>query len=76
MDEAVLHLFHRPLLARIVLDFGQAEQGQLFMAMELIEGESLAKLIRTAPFEPERALRIADQVAQALAVYREIMWPA
>jgi serine/threonine-protein kinase len=50
-----------------VHDFGESEQGDLFIAMEYLDGESLEDLIR--PHEPmpfERILRIAAQICRAL----------
>jgi serine/threonine protein kinase/Tfp pilus assembly protein PilF len=41
--------------------------GQLFIVMELCEGESLRALIRKAPVRPAQAVAIALQVASALA---------
>jgi serine/threonine protein kinase len=49
-------------------DFGEAEGGLLFIAMELLEGRSLRDVIATdAPLPPARVLDIADQVASSLA---------
>ncbi|HET6281804.1 MAG TPA: serine/threonine-protein kinase [Polyangia bacterium] len=50
-----------------VTDFGTTDDGRSFVAMEFLEGESLAQLImRDAPLPVERSLRIARQVASAL----------
>ncbi len=49
-------------------DFGEAEGGMLFIAMELLEGRSLRDVIASdAPLPPARVLDIADQVASSLA---------
>ncbi|MEZ4474720.1 MAG: serine/threonine-protein kinase [bacterium] len=56
-----------------IFDFGQAE-GTLFLAMELLEGESLRAVleVQTGVLPLPRALRIAAQVADALvAAHRE-----
>jgi serine/threonine-protein kinase len=48
-------------------DFGQLEDGLLFLVMELVEGQTLAaalKAARTLP--PERAVRICAQILSAL----------
>ena len=48
------------------LDFGSAN-GRAFLAMELIEGESLGRMIeRDGPLSEDAAIRIITQVAQAL----------
>ncbi|MFO0724228.1 MAG: protein kinase [Myxococcota bacterium] len=48
-------------------DYGEAEDGNVFMAMEYLDGRSLDKEIKdTAPMPPDRALHIAIQVSRAL----------
>jgi eukaryotic-like serine/threonine-protein kinase len=48
-------------------DFGQLEDGSFYLALEFVEGHSLAKLVDTeGALPPERALRIARQIAEAL----------
>jgi serine/threonine-protein kinase len=50
---------------------GEAD-GQLYLAMRYVEGYDLRQLIaREAPLEPERALRLIDQVADALDAAHE-----
>ena len=50
-----------------VTDFGTTEDGSLFFVMEYIEGIELGLLIhRNGPLEPVRALRIAEQMCEAL----------
>jgi serine/threonine-protein kinase len=62
---ALSRLAH-PGLCR-VYDFGQAADGRLFCALELLEGESLrALLAREGRLDWRRALRIARQAALAL----------
>ena len=52
-----------------VYDLGQAEDGTLYIAMELIEGSSLKEIIRTGgPLEPQRIAQIIRQVASALSL--------
>ena len=50
---------------------GEAD-GQLYLAMRYVEGSDLRQLIaREAPLEPDRALRLIDQVADALDAAHE-----
>ncbi|MFZ5896714.1 MAG: protein kinase domain-containing protein [Myxococcota bacterium] len=49
-------------------DFGSLENGSFYLALEFVEGQSLAALIRAdGALEEPRALRIARQIADALA---------
>ncbi|HJL14669.1 MAG TPA: serine/threonine-protein kinase, partial [Sandaracinaceae bacterium LLY-WYZ-13_1] len=51
-----------------VFDYGTTEDGLLYYAMELLEGESLGALVkRTGPMRPERAVHLVTQAARALA---------
>ena len=51
----------------ITFDFDETEDGVLYLAMELLHGGSLHHLERTVGhLEPDRVLRIIDQVAEAL----------
>ncbi|MEW6280128.1 MAG: serine/threonine-protein kinase, partial [Candidatus Eremiobacterota bacterium] len=53
-----------------LLDWGEVE-GQLFLAMELVEGESLARVLQRGPLPVDQAVAVARQVALALeAVHR------
>ena len=50
-----------------LLDYGRSDEGIYFMALELIEGESLQQLlVRNGPLPWPRALIIGAQVARAL----------
>lgn len=50
-----------------VYDFGQTEDGSLFLAMELLEGKTLSEIIKAdGPMQPDRAARVATQIALAL----------
>lgn len=56
-----------PRIVRVT-DFGRAENGALFLVMELFRGESLYSLLqRHGPLPPELALSLADQVLSGLA---------
>lgn len=52
----------------VLYDFGQDEENSvLFLAMELLEGESLREVVRReGPLELDDAVKIADQVAGSL----------
>ena len=48
-------------------DFGQLEDGSFYLALEFVEGHSLSKLVDSeGALAPERALRVARQIAEAL----------
>ena len=50
-----------------VFDFGQAEDGRLFIAMELIRGRTLQAVVETdGAFSVERTVRIGVQICDAL----------
>jgi serine/threonine protein kinase len=46
-------------------DFGEVD-GQLYVTMRLIKGRDLQTILAEGPLSPERAVRILEQVAQAL----------
>ncbi|PXY31015.1 serine/threonine-protein kinase [Prauserella muralis] len=46
-------------------DFGELD-GMLYIAMRLVDGSDLASLIGGSPMEPQRALGLLEQVADAL----------
>ncbi len=55
-----------------IYDFDQTDDGVLYLAMELVRGESLQEIQHKAgAIEPSRALSILDQVAEALAEAHE-----
>ena len=50
-----------------VFDYGEAESGELFIAMEYLNGRPLSRVIAAeGPFEAERALHVAMQICRAL----------
>lgn len=51
-------------------DFGELD-GLLYLAMRLVHGSDLAKLIADGPLSPHRALELLDQAADALDVLHE-----
>ncbi|MGM0577563.1 MAG: protein kinase domain-containing protein [Myxococcota bacterium] len=51
-----------------LFDFGQVDDGSLFLVMEYLEGEPLGALLkREAPLEPARVVRLAEQILESLA---------
>ncbi len=50
----------------VVHDVDQADDGQMFISMEYLEGETLKKKIEQGPFEIDQALAFALQIAQGL----------
>jgi eukaryotic-like serine/threonine-protein kinase len=56
-----------------VYDFGEAEDGVLFLAMEYVDGGSLGELLNAqGPLEPERAAHFLHQAAEALHAAHEL----
>ncbi len=50
-----------------VFDYGEAESGELFIAMEYLKGRPLSKVITAeGPFGAERTMHIAMQICRAL----------
>jgi serine/threonine-protein kinase len=76
-DPALVERFKREVKAAcnlrdphtiITYDFDQADDGLLYMAMELLTGQSLyAVMRRVGPVDPLRAVRILRQVCTSLA---------
>jgi serine/threonine-protein kinase len=55
-----------------VFDFDVTDGGVHYLVMELLEGVSLADLVRPgAPLDPRRAVNIVEQIAQALHAAHE-----
>jgi serine/threonine-protein kinase len=53
-------------------DFGRLPDGSCYLVLEYVHGQSLRRaLLQGGPFEPERASRIARQIALALAAAHE-----
>ncbi|MBA2662417.1 MAG: serine/threonine protein kinase [Bradymonadaceae bacterium] len=50
-----------------VFDYGQTDDGFLFLTMELLNGHTLSDLIKEGPISPERVVHIASQVCRSLS---------
>jgi len=62
----VLSGLSHPSIVRVV-DFGQLDQGQPYVAMEWLEGEDVAQRLRRAPLTLAQCLEIGAMMAEALA---------
>lgn len=49
-----------------VFDFGKTADGQPFLAMEYVEGQTLDELVATGPLPPARAVQLLVQVCEGL----------
>ena len=50
-----------------ITDFGESDDGMVYLVMEYVPGDSLLKTMGAGPFSSHRALDIAEQVANALS---------
>ncbi|WP_158542516.1 serine/threonine-protein kinase [Lujinxingia litoralis] len=51
-----------------VFDYGQTDDGFLYLTMEMLAGRTLTEAIKTeAPLSPQRAVHIASQICRSLA---------
>ncbi|MCB9786877.1 MAG: SUMF1/EgtB/PvdO family nonheme iron enzyme [Deltaproteobacteria bacterium] len=63
---AIANLHHPGIV--LVHDFGASADGRLYLVMELLEGRTLASILRDeAPLDPQRALDLVCQAADALS---------
>src|SRR5512139_1357426 len=63
--KAVAALSHPNILA--IHDFGHGEEGTVYAAMELLEGETLRQRLQEGALPPRKAVEIALEVASGLA---------
>ncbi len=66
-EARLLSRLHHPAVVTL-FDFGQAETGELFLAMELLKGETLAARLDRGALPPAEAASLAQAIAEALAV--------
>ena len=80
-DQVVVSRFNREcgIVAQLshqntvqVFDFGTAEDGTLYIAMEYVRGQSLVELISSGPLPVERTLGIVEQMCNALHEAHEL----
>lgn len=55
-----------------ITDFGESDDGLVYLVMEYVPGESLLERLREAPFEPCRALSICERIAGGLGRAHEM----
>ncbi len=68
LEASVSARLHHPNIV-VVHDYGESEAGELFMAMELLEGLPLNTAVkRTGPFTPPEVREIGTQICRALRV--------
>jgi len=64
---AIASLHHPNIIS--LIDFGQSDEGDLFLVMEFVEGEPLSAIARReAPLDPRRVARLGSQIMDALSV--------
>lgn len=70
-ETAVTRELRHPCTMKVV-DHGKTDQGAPWMVLEYVEGELLSDVIEEGPLKPERAARLAGQVAMALGEAHEV----
>lgn len=74
-DPEIIKRFHREMRVTAAIkhpntvrvhQYGHTPEGELYLAMELLEGHSLDELIRQGPMSAGRAGRLGGQIARAL----------
>jgi len=66
-EAAILRKLRGPYIVSL-FDFGELDDGVLYMALELVRGRALDEIIRLGPLEPARAVALAQQVCAALEI--------
>ncbi len=57
--------FNHPNIVRLV-DFGETDEGRLYLAMEFVNGKTLGEVFKGLMIQPQYVLEMARQVASAL----------
>jgi serine/threonine protein kinase len=65
-EAELISSLHHPHVCRLY-DVGQTEDGAQYLVLELLEGDTLQARLRSGPLPPAQVLRIASQIADALA---------
>lgn len=72
-EAAMASGLHHPHVVEIY-ETGRCSQGGLYFAMEYLEGRTLASVLQQGPLPPERVIRIASQIARAVAEVHRMGW--
>jgi serine/threonine protein kinase len=64
-------LVNHPNVVRVLYS-GLTEGGQIYLVMELLQGQSLAAILSERPLEPVRAAWIVQQIARGLGAIHEL----
>jgi serine/threonine-protein kinase len=64
-EAAILRKLRCPYIVPL-LDFGELDDGVLYIALERVQGRALDEIIRGGPLDPVRAVTLAQQVCVAL----------
>ena len=54
-----------------LLDVGEGDEGITYLAMEMVEGQTLEEVLQDGPLPPEQALDVLLQVSEALSAVHE-----
>ena len=65
-EAELISSLHHPHVCRLY-DVGETEDGGQYLVLELLEGDTLQARLRKGPLPPAQVLRIASQMADALA---------
>lgn len=72
-EAAMASSLHHPHVVEIY-DTGTCSRAGLYIAMEYLEGRTLESVLARGPLRPERVIRIAAQIARAVAEVHRLGW--